>query len=784
MDEPVSRQPPTAHPFAELLQRWRQQVDLTQEKLAERSGVSERTIRNIEGGRTTPRPATMLTLANALPLTPADRTRFEALIGRRPSDELGAVPSTGSDKPRDGLLHPEYQPLSTATRPRQLPANIRGFTGRVAEMERLTSFVADHGSRIVVIEGTAGVGKTALAVRFAHEVEERFPDGVVFINLRGFGPSDVVDSGAALSTLLQAAGISGAKIPVDVQARSAMWRDWTTGRRMIVMLDNARGTDHLRPLLPGEGCLTLVTSRTRMSGLAAFDGADRVSLGRLTADDALALLDTVIGPDRLSGDLDARRQFTEVCARLPLAIRILGERAKLDPDTAVGDLIAEVERDRDPLSSFDLDDGGQTDLRGVFEQSYRALDEPTARVFRLLATHPGTDFGIPGVAAIADVSVREARSTVDRLLAAHLVEHADSRRFQLHDLLRAYAIDLAKRVPDEVADAERRLFDWYLHTMYNANLRIARLRTLETIPPVPADIQPLEFTSHQQALDWCDSEHANVVTLIDAAVHRRDKYAWHLGWVTCSYLKIRGRIDQWIVVAETALGACRLLRDEFGETRMLSSLGVAHHHLGDYDRAISLDEQALAVCLRAGWSGLGAVIAANLSIAHTVAGRPETGDRFAQQAIDLAADAGGRKSVAIAYRALTKADIGLGRFHAGLEHMRQALACLEGIDVPEFRAQMTCELARIHRELGQYQESATAYEQSLCIYREFGFAYGQAITHTEVAELELHRDDPHAAREHYKRALAIYVRLRSHEADAIRRSLAELDRNAPDTSPT
>ncbi|WP_165986034.1 AfsR/SARP family transcriptional regulator [Streptomyces sp. YIM 98790] len=351
--------------------------------------------------------------------------------------------------------------------PAQLPADVHGFTGRGPELTELDGLLApDSPARVALVAGTAGVGKTALAVRWAHRVRDRFPDGQLYTDLRGFGPDRPVPPGDALAGFLRALGLESAAIPQDLAERSARFRTLVDRRQMLIVLDNAGTAEQVRPLLPGSpSCVTVITSRDALGGLVARDGAHRLRLGRPPAEDARRLLRELLG-DRVTAEPEAADALIERCARLPLALRIAAELIRAQPGRGIAELAAELAGRQGALDVLDIDGDPHTAVRAVFSWSHRRLDAAAARVFRLMGVHPWPEMDVHTVAAAADDGLPEIRRALQVLSRGHLVEPLPGERYRLHDLLRAYAAELAAepQPAGERTAARARLRDHRLFT--------------------------------------------------------------------------------------------------------------------------------------------------------------------------------------------------------------------------------------------------------------------------------------------------------------------------------
>ncbi|WP_279582905.1 NB-ARC domain-containing protein [Fodinicola feengrottensis] len=377
-------------------------------------------------------------------------------------------------------------PTALVRPPRQLPSDIAGFAGRADHLATLDALIQPVAGRtpsavvISAIDGAAGIGKTALAVHWAHRVSDRFPDGQLYLNLRGFGPGAPVPAADALDTALRSLNVPADRIPADLDARAAAFRSELAGRRLLILLDNARDSDHVRPLLPGSDSLVLITSRRQLRGLTAREGAQRITVGQLTTPEALSLslLSAAVGAERVAREPAAAAGIVELCDRLPLTVRLAAEPAARHPSRPLGDLLSDLHHQRHRLDTFALDDA-PTDLRAVFSWSYQALAAPAALLFALLGLHPGNDVSIGAAAALAGLDNRRAAALMDELVSTSMLERRSADRYEFHDLLREYAREVAET---ELTDRDRsaaidRLLDWYVHTAANARERLSEYPT-------------------------------------------------------------------------------------------------------------------------------------------------------------------------------------------------------------------------------------------------------------------------------------------------------------------
>lgn len=417
--------------FAGRLRARRRSSGLSQQELAERSGLSIRAISKLESGRTRwPYPDSVDRLADALGLRDAERAEFTAAAGRR----LGH--DTEPARPRADHLYI----------PRLLPAPIPAFTRRVGELKTLSRMLGEPGGTtlITAITGTAGAGKTALAVHWAHQAAGEFPDGQLFVNLRGFSPSGTpLAPPDAAQVFLDALGVPAGRLPEAVEAQLGLYRSLLAGKRMLIILDNARNAAQVRPLLPGSPtCRVIVTSRDQIPGLTATEAARPLPVNTLTSAEARQLLAGRLGPARLAADRHATDQIISSCAGLPLALCIVAARAELRPDLPLARIATDLAR-QPTLDAFtDMADPA-ADIRAAFTWSYKQLDDDTARTFRLAGLHPGLDLEPHAVAVLTGTTPELAGRTLDALARASMIQAAGQERYSMNCLLRAYACEQA-----------------------------------------------------------------------------------------------------------------------------------------------------------------------------------------------------------------------------------------------------------------------------------------------------------------------------------------------------
>jgi DNA-binding SARP family transcriptional activator len=489
---------------------------------------------------------------------------------------------------------------SSATRhippvvPRQLPGAVRHFAGRREELEvlaRLLDQVEDTVAAVVIsaIDGMAGIGKTALALYWAHHVANRFPDGQLYVNLRGFDPSgSPVEPAEAVRGFLDALGVPSARVPVGLAEQAAMYRSLLAGRRVLVILDNAREVAQVRPLLPGSpACLVVVTSRSQLTGLVVTEGACPLNLDLLADVEARELLSCRLGSARIAAEPEATREMIELCGHLPLALSIVAARAASHPRLPLAAFAAELKGAHERLDMLDAGEPAAS-VRTVISWSYQQLSEQAARMFRLLGLPPGPDISVPAAASLAAVDEPQARRLLRGLACDCLITEHVPGRYAFHDLLRAYAVGKARECdpePDRDA-ATGRILDHYLHTASHNAMLLQPAREPVALTSPHAGTRPEQPGDHRQAMAWYEAEHQVLLAAVTLAAETgADSHAWQLPWAMSEYLHRRGYPHEHVTVMGSGLAAATRLDDALGQARSLRGLGIACASTGNFDQA-------------------------------------------------------------------------------------------------------------------------------------------------------------------------------------------------------
>ncbi|WP_051174153.1 ATP-binding protein [Amycolatopsis orientalis] len=656
--------------------------------------------------------------------------------------------------------------------PRQLPPATRRFVGRSAELERLKGMIqaVPRGAVVIaVINGTPGVGKTELALQWAHEVKDRFPDGQLYVNLRGYGPEELLTAGDALGGFLRALGVAAPDVPVETADRAALFRTSVAGRRVLVVLDNARTEEQIRPLLPGEaGCFVLTTTRDSMSGLVVRDGAERIGLGLLSKEHSLLLLRDLIGP-RFDEEPEAAEKLVEYCARLPLALRIAAETAVSEPDAELAELVADLTDERGRLDVLAAGDDAHTAVRAVFSWSYRHLTPSAARVFRLVGLHPGTEFGLEAAAALSGQHPTDAKRLLQHLSRAHLVETAGKGRYRMHDLLRAYAAELV--VADEEESAVHRLLDHYLHTACSAALRMNPHRPQLTLAAAVAGSSARSFTTYQEAWLWFESEYAALVDVAAfAADHGWDSHAWQIPWTLTTFFNRRGYLDEYVSAQRIGLRAAERTGDPLGQSHCHRYLGNALALSGKHDEAVPHFERALMLFDELGDSFGKAFAYRSLSWVLELSGRYREALVNAELARDLQRELGNPAGEAHAWSSLAHIKAKLGDHQGALDAGNICRDLYRDVD-RDGEATALEAIGTALSGLGRHGAAISAYVQAIAIFDELGDDYDAAKTLVNLGDAHDATGDDTGARAAWGRALLIFERLDHSDADSVRARL-------------
>jgi tetratricopeptide (TPR) repeat protein len=668
--------------------------------------------------------------------------------------------------------------------PRQLPAAPRLFTGRVRELAAITRNLdaqADTGATVLIsaIGGAGGIGKTWLALHWAHQNLDRFPDGVLHADLRGFGPAgEPVTPAAAVRGFLDALGVDPDNVPGGLEAQVGLYRSMIAGKRMLIVLDNAADTTQVAPLLPGDSaCTVLVTSRRRLAGLVAAHGARSLDLDVLTDAEARELLAGHLGEDRLAAEPRAVTDLLTYCAGLPLAISIVAARAASHPDFPLSVLASELGDRAFRLDALDNGDTG-TNLRAVLSWSCHALPAQTATVFGLLGLAPGPDISLPALAALAALPQARARLLARELGDAHLVQFSTPGRYRLHDLVRLYAAHLARENQPEAAlltadGALRRLTDFYLHTAIAGDRLLYPHRDPVQVGDMAAGCHPCPLADETAAMAWFAAEHANLLAVQQAAAERGwHAPVWQLAWALDTFHRRRGHLDDNLAMWRAGLAAADQLGDPVAQILARRRLGNVCSRKGMFAEALEQLEQALVLARRTG--DLLAQAHSHYFVAVT---RSRLGDNaLALEHVTQALHLFRALDIPV-WEANALNQMGWHETHLG-RHQRARAHCLAALD--SFRrlrdrdgeANTLDSLGYIAQRSGHHAQALDYFTQALAALRGLGDAYQEANTLDRLARAHLALGQREQAGAAWEKALVLYrAQHRAAEVGEVQRNL-------------
>jgi DNA-binding SARP family transcriptional activator len=675
--------------------------------------------------------------------------------------------------------------------PAQLPPAVAAFAGRGAELDSLDTVLSQaaadgavHGFALIItaIAGTAGVGKTALALHWAHRVAAQFPGGQLYVNLRGFDPAGrAVETGQALRGFLDAFGVPPERVPAGLDDQVALYRTLLAGRRVLVLLDNARDAEQVRPLLPGSpGSLAIVTSRNRLTGLIARDGAHPLKLDVLTPRGARELLTRRLGARRVESEPDAVEDIIARCARLPLALTIAAARAAASPRFPLAHVAAEMREPGQVLDPFGGDDVA-TDVRAVFSWSYRGLRADAARLFRLLGLHPGPDITVGAAASLAGIGPDRAGALLAELTGGHLLAEHGPGRYGFHDLLRAYAAEQALSHDDDGARnaAVGRLLDHCLQVAHAAATLTDPYFAPVAAPPAPrAGVVGGGPATAEEALACLTAEHATLLAAVPLAAEAGSAtQPWQLAWALSTYLLRQGLWTEQATACNIALDAARRAGDTAGEAHALVLLGLGYGPSGRLREAVPHLHAALRLL-----ETIGGCHRSRVRAHRTLSWIAEQQERHADMlshaaaALELSRAAG---DLALEITSLN--DVGyshalLGDYRQAISYCERSLVGSQEAGERNWESAAWDSLGYIHHRLGSHRRAITCYERSLELSRELADRFNEAGTLDHLGDVHRSAGDMDAARWAWAQALRTFDEIGHPGAVQVRAKLGGLDR--------
>lgn len=617
------------------------------------------------------------------------------------------------------------------------------------------------------------MGKSALAVRWAHEVAEFFPDGQLYINLRGFDHASApLPPAQAISEFLGALQVPAERVPPSPEAQASLYRSMLAGKRMLVILDNARDSDQVRSLLPASAaCAVVITSRNVLRGLAATHGSVQLGLPEFTNEEARELLAA-----RMPGiikDPEATAELIKLCGRLPLALAIVTARSQGQHFSGLADLTAQL---RGPLR-LDALSSETVSIRDMFSWSYRNLTTGAARLFGLLGMHRGPDISLPAAASLAGTSRRLAGTLLAELTGAHLLAEHSPGRYAFHDLLRSYAAEQAQAnvSAGEREAAVRRALDFYVHTAHAAARRLNQARDPITLAPARSGSTPESIGDRERALAWFRAEYQVLLGIIEtAAAAGSVAYAWQIPWCLVNFFDHEGRWHDWVATHRIARTASRQAGDRFGQAHTSQNLGIAYSHLQCYDDAHSALRQALGLYHELGYP-------AGEARCHLDIGRVFEVQRHYQSALDEARRAlglyrtlGHQAGTARALNAVGWYCSHLGDAAQAVTHCEQALAIHQASGNRLGQAATWDSLGHAHSQLGHHRQAVSCYGQALRLLGEDERTYQRASVLRELGNTHRAAGDHMAAGEAWSEASAILDGLHHPDARGVHALMHEL----------
>lgn len=719
----------------------------------------------------------------------------------RLADELGIDPGPELRSLYERLLrddetlrHPKHPKRSGARHvetaqagpiPCELPPPVAGFVGRAEELAALDRILADlngeSAAPLAAITGTAGVGKSALAVTWAHRIAPHFSDGQFHASLRGFDSERApLSPGEVLTGFLKRLGVADDAIPVELERRASLYRSMLADRRVLVLLDDARDAEQVRPLLPGgSDSLVLVTSRSRLDGLIVRNGARSLPLETLPTETAVELLDRAGVTGRSQDEPEAVRALAELCGGLPLALRIAAARLATNPGRAVGELVGELTDERNRLAGLDIDET-ESSVRRAFDISYRNLHPSHACTFRVLGMIPGHTFTAHAVAALCSIDSATARRRLRALTLAHLVTEPKPDRFAMHDLLRVYARELmasegtdgcAGDAPENTAEVVYRLLRHYLVVSDHARRYLRPPRDDLDFSGDDEIVRP-RITDRVQALEWFDEEWSNLVATIKAAVTEGWYEAtWQLVRMQFNYLMVRCPWEDWITIYSRGLESARRIDDPMGKVLMLAGLGVVHSRSDNARVALKYYAESHYIANSFGDRGSVAMTQVNMSSVLFRLERHSEAREHCEAALRTYRDLGDRYREAGALNNLAQVEQAAGEREAALEHLRSAEVMYREADDLEILAMVLNNCGEVTIELGRVEEALGYYRQALEVAQRCGSAMRQAAAYLGLGDVASARGDVTVAGTRWETALDIFETSGSPKASEARQRL-------------
>ncbi|GLY38384.1 NTPase [Amycolatopsis sp. NBRC 101858] len=668
---------------------------------------------------------------------------------------------------------PSFEAHGGETPPQQLLPDLTAFVGRAMEHRLLDKLSVE--SRLLVLSGPPGVGKSAIAMQWCHQVVDRYPDGQLYAHLGG--PAGSVTVEQVLGHFLRVLGVAAPRVPVGLAEQSALFRSLTAGRRLLLVLDDVESADQVRALLPSSAVsTTVVTSRSRLSGLVA-NGGRLIEIAPLPEEDGVELLARLVGDGRIEREQPCAQQLAALCAGLPLALCVAGARLVSHPRWSVEKVVAELVDEGRRLAGLSL--AGDLSVQVVFDMSSETLSPPAARLYRLLGLHPGPDFEIGLAAAAVAVPTAEAERLVDEIVTANLLADPAADRYRLHDLIRLHARQqaLAHEPAEQRELALRRMLDWYLRTATDAGAVVTPHRTDVRRDFADVPVETVTFAGHADALEWLDRERVNLLAAArSAADNGWNTTAWQLADAMWGLFLYRTHYYDWLQFDLLAVRATVEDADREAEAGANDRLGLLFHALGRNDEALAHMATAAQI-----WRELGdrhriAGSMERFGFAYLDQGRIELALTHFEQALEGYRELRQQRSVGLALVSIGRALFTAGRPAEAEPPLAEAVGVLDGLDVPDpyNAARARIALARTEIQIGARERALERLRVAAAAMRAVNSPLGQADAEWALGELFEHAGEPRVAKGHYERTEEIYARLGNPGVDQVREHISRL----------
>lgn len=752
---------------------------------------------------------------------PADALEAYQQLRARLAEELGVDPAVELQRLRTAILRQDASLAARGSaqprvpRPAQLPPRVGHFVGRREQLQALDEALANASdTRIVVVSGAGGMGKTAAVVQWAHSVRDLFPDGQLFLDLRGHDERITMTATAALIHSLRALGVPEGRMPTERSEQVSLLRSLLDGRRVLIVLDNAATTDHVLPLVPpSPTSMLVVTSRRAMMALTTYHPVRDIRVGAMTNGESLALLGDVAGATRIDHEPADAAAIIASCAGLPLALRIVAAKLAHQPTLTLRSVAADLST-VDRLDVLEIEDDSRT-VRAVVASAYRTLSAPAASMFRRFGVHPELAYGPHLAAAISGLPAEDTARALGELADAHMIGDAGGGRYRCHDLIAVYAAECARLDEQVRAETVTRLLDWYLAIADAANR--AQPSTYNRVTPV-LSYPPTElpFGADQGELAFLDGERPNLLPVVRfAAAEGRDVAGWQLVYLLSGFYSTRGR---WLdrielcrlglaaaqrlgdAMAEGVMGGAlgmayiRMLRftealtylypameralaagDDLGAGRIRNSIGTAYARLRRYDEAVEVYQQALAEQQTSGDQTGVAVALHNIGLGRVRQGLPELGVAHLSEALRIIQSVGDQRMEAMVLSGLGEASLAQGSRDAALDSYRRALKLRLAVDDRQHQVESMVRISSVLLDEGEHNAALDQVQEGLRLSRELGDQHLIAVCLKAAADAHLRRDELDAADDCLRQALAVRAAAPdAYEEAAIHRALVEL----------